>query len=64
MSNGKEAKDLVAKKLATGEIAIWDETERLVILLSQTEKDPSVRIISGATLIALEAALGSIVVLV
>lgn len=64
MSNGKEAKDLVAKKLTTGEIAIWDETERLVIIVSHKEKDPSVRIIRGATLKALEASLGSIVMLV
>ncbi|HEX7317050.1 MAG TPA: hypothetical protein VF297_24335 [Pyrinomonadaceae bacterium] len=58
--------ELVAKKLRTGEVAIWDQSERAIILVSPPTKEGalSARIIKGATLKALEEALGDVVVLI
>jgi hypothetical protein len=60
------AKELTAKKLRTGEIAIWDDAERAIVLVSTPTKDGAVgaRIIKGATLKALEEALGDVILLI
>lgn len=58
------AKDLVAKKLRTGEVAVWDGDLKQVIIVAQSQHGPTVRVISGATLKSLEKALGDIVMLV
>ena len=59
---------LVAKKLRTGEIAIWDSKERAIVIISSTketkESTTTARIIKGSTLKALEEALGDVVVLI
>lgn len=61
-----EAKQLVAKKLRTGEIAIWDDTEKSVVLVSFPggEGHAVARVLRGQTLKALDEALGDVVVLV
>jgi hypothetical protein len=59
--------DLTAKKLRTGEIAIWDSTTKSVILLSPVDGEKSTafaRVITGASLKALEEALGEVIQLV
>jgi hypothetical protein len=61
--------ELIAKKLRTGELAIWDPKERAIVLIDPTTKQASegiatARIIKGATLKALEEALGDVVVLI
>jgi hypothetical protein len=60
------AKTLVAKKLRTGEIAVWDDTQKAIILIGRAGPDGHAiaRIIHGSTLKALEAAMGDVVVLV
>lgn len=59
------AKELTAKKLRTGEFAIWDNDEKAIILVSSPNNEgiAGARIISGATLKSLEEALGDIIVL-
>jgi hypothetical protein len=58
-------KGLTAKKLRTGEIAVWDDAERAIVLVSPPTKEGTAgaRIIKGATLKALEEALGDVIVL-
>ena len=59
-------KELVAKKLRTGEIAVWDPESRSIVLISQPSREGKVeaRAISGAAFRALEEELSAIVVLV
>jgi len=47
--------DLVAKKLRTGEIAVWDQEAKSIILLAAPGKEDTLtaRLIRGATLKAL-----------
>jgi hypothetical protein len=56
---------LVAKRLRTGDIAVWDAQGRRVILISSLKEEgsASVRIVRGAELKALDEALGSIIFL-
>lgn len=60
-----QSSELVAKKLRTGEIAIWDHSTKSIILLSPPGKESTVvaRVIKGASFKALQEGLGSIVVL-
>ena len=64
--SAQSSKDLVAKRLRTGEIAVWDPESRSVILIAHHKEGgtPSVRLIRGAELKALEEALGQVIVLV
>ncbi len=56
---------LVAKRLRTGDIAVWDAKARRAILISSLKEGESgsVRVIRGAELKALDEAFGSIIVL-
>jgi len=56
--------DVVAKKLRTGELAVWDPQERAIVLVSTSGGTPSARVIKGATFKALTEVLGSVVVLI
>jgi hypothetical protein len=60
--NEKESEDLVTKRLATGEVAVWDSTKRLMYIVN--EKQESLKIVRGSTLKEIEKKLGHIVVLV
>jgi hypothetical protein len=53
---------LVTKRLATGEIAIWDSSRRTVIVVN--EHDQTAKFIKGSTLKELESKLAGVVVLV
>ena len=57
---------LTAKKLRTGEIAVWDGEDKAVILVNPDVKEGTgvVRVLKGDTLKALEEALGDVVALV
>ncbi len=65
-TGSRSKKELVAKKLRTGEIAVWDPTTKSVMLLSKPGKETviSARIISGASFHAMNEALGDVIVLV
>jgi hypothetical protein len=58
--------ELTARKLRTGEVAIWDPDERAVVLVSQITEHgtTTARVLRGATLKALEEALGDLIVLI
>jgi len=62
----RPTQELTAKKLRTGEIAVWDDTERAIVLISPPTREgaATARIIKGATLKALEEALGDVIVLI
>jgi hypothetical protein len=62
---GEAAADIVAKRLRTGEIAVWDPDSRSLILIDAiaSEKVVSARVIRGGEFKALEESLGAIVVL-
>ncbi len=62
----KAAVDVTAKKLRTGEVAVWDPSSKSILLVDKPGKAStgSVRIIKGSTFKALEEALGDITVLV
>lgn len=62
----KKTKNLVAKKLRTGEIAVWDADTKSIFLTATPEGSTTVvtRVISGASFRALEEGLGDVIVLV
>lgn len=62
----EQTKELVAKKLRTGEIAIWDSESGSVILIASPGKEGTItaRIIRGASFKALEESLGDVIGLV
>jgi len=65
LSKKNEEQQLVAKRLRTGEIAVWDGGSRSIILLAEPGREGTItaRVIRGASFKALEQSLGSIVVL-
>lgn len=62
---GKGSEDLVAKRLRTGEIAIWDGAARQITLVPSPKDRATtpVTVLRGAEFIALQEALGPVVVL-
>ena len=64
MADKGHGDELVAKRLATGEIAVWDATRRVVMIINADEKKESLKLLRGKTLKEIEKQLGGIVVLV
>ena len=67
MSQRQEPQDLVARKLRTGEIGIWDPDNHVIILIpapSPGESTVVARVIAGGSFVALQEILGDVVVLI
>lgn len=64
MPDKNQGEDVVAKRLSTGEIAVWDASRRIMIIANADEKKESLKVIRGKTLQEIERQLGHVVVLV
>jgi hypothetical protein len=55
----------IVKRLRTGELAVWDPSQKAIVLLPPLTKDvtQTARVIRGASLKALQESLGDVIVL-